>query len=393
MYADQNWYKEVDLYNIICSALLMFSKEEAEIFNTILLICKKNNRISAKFLYENYGLKESIAKRLLTLLANDLDLLEEEQTENEPFYKLSKDLSNQKELLKQEKFYYQTTIQFNICLNPLLITTKQFKKEKIEYFEDTVIIINGLEKIDDIVKFYEETNHIYNISDTFSGLDLSKGIKINGKTRCKIKWINDQFVLSRNNYRINQISKQHPDHIKLRYELDLLISDIQQLKDRIYGEITILLGSFRFSIDFSEGLEDLTINIDEDDIENIGELYRTIKRVEGKTSSILVEKGWFYIIHIKLKISDKILNNWILLLDKLNSLIRKDNSDMLNRDISAFQSKIHLIIDDVNSEQSGTDFSPEIEDLQNVIKQVANYTNDGWFHLLYSKILEKEVVI
>lgn len=387
------WYKAINMYNITCSAALTFSKEEAEIFNVILQICKKHNEISPTSLYETYGLNKSIAEKLLDLLTNDLNLLVEEKTNGESLYKLEENTSRQKEILKQDQFYYQTNVRFNICLNPLIVSNKRFRLENVEDFTDSDLLVDALEDIDRISKYKRDNMHIYKIPSTYSGFDLSKGIKLNAKAQCRIIQENEKFFLHNYNYRFAKISKSHPDYKKLKKEIEDISSNTKQLEERLCGEVSTLIRSVKFSVEFTEDFEDLVLNIEEEDMDNIGDLYQVIKRVKNKLISAPIEGGWYYNIKLKVKISNKTLKNWIILLNNLKAMITDNYIDIINQDRSAVESKIKETITLINTESNDKDFNPNIEDVVEVLKKIANYSNDGWFQMLYAKFFEKEVVI
>ncbi len=387
------WYKAINLYNITCSAALTFSKEEAEIFNVILQICKKHNEISPTSLYETYGLNKSIAKKLLDLLTNDLNLLVEENINGESLYKLEENISNQKNILKQDQFYYQTNVRFNICLNPLIVSNKRFRLENIEDFTDSDLLIDALEDIDHISKYKRDIMHIYKIPSVYSGFDLSKGIKLNAIAQCRIIQENDNFILDNNNYRFANISVHHPDYKKLKKEIEDTSSNTKQLEECLCGKLSLLIKAVKFSVEFTENYEDLVLNIEEEDMDNIGDLYQVIKRVKNKPISARIEGGWYYNIKLKVKISNKTVRNWIILLNKLKSMIKDNYIDIVNQDRIAVESKIKETITLINIENDYKDFTPNIEDIVEVLKQIANYSNDGWFQMIYAKFFEKEVVI
>jgi len=389
---DSIWYKDVILYNLTCSITLTISKEEAEIYNKFLLICNHHGKVAAKTIQEIYGLNEQIAMKVLNILADDLKILEKEFMNGETYYIVNKDSLKDKNQLKEEKIYFQAPMRFSICLFPLILSNKHLYWEKIQDFESSGLMLETLDRIDKIIQSQDKGNNPFEIPNSYCGFNFSKGIKINGITRCWISWKENQFNLYQNNYKISQISNNHPDFIKLKEEIESLKSNTDQLNEKINQEIVLKLHLTNFFIEVAENNQDLIINIEEEDIDNIGAIYRILNNNDGKELSVPIENGWFFKTKLKFKISNPILNAWIILMQKLNTMIKGDYLALVNENFSVISSKVNVIINNIRSNNKGLDFNPSTEDIQRSIQNVANYIDDGWFYFIFAKFLEMEVL-
>jgi len=390
---DSAWYKEVILFNLTCSATLAISKEEAEIYNKFLLICNHHGKVSAKLFEETYGLDEIIARNILNILADELQILEKELVNGETYYLSKKDNLNDKTYLKEEKIYFQAPVRFSLCLYPLIMSDRHLYWEKIEDSEPPKLILEKLKKVEGFIRSEGQIKNYIGIPDNYCGFNFSEGIKLNGVSHCQIIHRNGQFKLCQHNYYIFQISYKHPDFSELKREMELLIKDKEKLVEKINQEITLKLHLTNFFIEFTEGNQDLIINIEEQDIDNIGEVYRIVSNNEGEELSVPIENGWFFKIKLKFKISNSILNAWINLMKGLNSLIKEEYLNLINDDILVFSSRIKDLINSIRKNNEGLDFNPFIEEIQKNIQIIANYSEDEWFQIIHAKFLEKEVIL
>jgi len=389
---DYIWYKNVILYNLTCSVTLTISKEEAEIYNKFLLICNHHGKVTARIIQEIYGLDEIIVIKVLNNLADDLRILEKEFVNDETYFNVKEDFLKDMKQLEEENIYFQAPMRFSLSLFPLIVSNKHLYWEKVKDFEPNELMFEYLERIDKIVQSKGKMKKDIEIPDKICGFNFTKGIKINGITHCWIGWKENQFNLYQNNYKISQILNKHPDFIKLKEEIESLRTNTELLEEKVNQEITLKLHMTNFFIEFNENNQDLIINIEEQDIDNLGGIYRTVSKNEGKELSVPLENGWFFKIKLKFKISDPILNTWILLMKELNILIKDKYLDLINGDISSISSRIDLLINNIRNNNKIFEFYPSNEDIQTNIQKVANYSDDGWFHLIFAKFLEKEVI-
>ena len=146
-------YKKVILYNLTCSVTLTISKEEAEIYNKIILICNHHGKVTARYIQETYGLDEIIVIKVLNYLADDIRILEKEFVNEVTYFNVKKDYIKDIKQLKEEDIYFQAPMRFSLSLFPLIVSNKHLYWEKIKDFEPSELMFEYLERIDKIIHY------------------------------------------------------------------------------------------------------------------------------------------------------------------------------------------------------------------------------------------------
>lgn len=393
MIDDLKWYKEVSLFNIISSVTLKFSKEEIEIYNRFLSICNQYGKVQASLIQDKYGLDKDIALKVLNSMVDELKILDKSLINDELCFWINKDYLKLKNKKEEEIFYFQSQIRFFICLYPLLLNDKYLFCAKPDEFDSNNALLRSLDKIDKIVQTKNNLKEILKIPAKFCGFNFTEGVKVDGIAPCEIIWKDNQFVLYQNKFKITQIRKEHPDYLRLNEELESIRENSDLLQEKILIEITLKFKIKNFSIEFSKSSSILIINIEEDDLVLIGDIFRIISIFEGNELRIPVKNGWAFKVYLKFKISNPSFNAWINLFRKLAGMIEQNYMNLLNKDLSFILSQMYPLIKELNRDDKSVEFNPSNEDIMTYLQNVANYTNNNWFHLIYAKFLEREVIL
>ncbi len=382
------YYKTLKFHIYNCPIMISVSEEEKDIYEVLVSICFYYKSITAKFLLDRFGLTEKIGQNLLKIMANDLNLLNEDDSKEEITYTLKSniisDLSKKKTLLISKPFRKQITI----CEKPLFLTEKYIQYEKEKDFLKENQISSPLLHIQEKIQ-QEDKKEIFNIPNSYKGIDSNQRTKYLGKNYAKLYFEDNRAYLKFKNLIVGKINRNHPEYSTLLTEYENIKQISRDIDKKVMQEILNNCPDVDIVPIYNSTNHTVEITVNDIELEKFGQIYQIYRTYHDKIQEISIAEDWTYEITIKVFVSDLRLHFWINYFGKLLNMVKQKIGLFLNQSQLNFKKelkKIHTMIPLSDSQE----FDPLLfmKYLENLIQNPI----DDIFLTIYSKMKENDVI-
>ena len=369
----------------------MITKEISEIINIIAQICAQYREITPNFLSETFGLKLSISNKLLTILTDKFKILEKIDNNGENYFKVNESVFYNLNLTVRENLTLPQINNFSFCLNPLIWVEKRLNVRDLGDISYRDIIFQSLKRFDEIMRTGNNLKVLYQIPPNNRSINFSGGILVNGLTIGKLIWKDEKFVLFKDDKRICQVSKEHPDYEQINDELKEIQSNTSLIHTLIEEKLKKQLDDENFDIKLDINNRQLKVKIYENNIEHFSRIFRIFIENDNKLLSIPLKNDWIYAISLNLECANPSMDFLIKSFKALETQLQENFSTLVNREKSVYLSKIDSLIKEFKDSFENTTMPVNLENFISVLKEVCRTSNNGWYHMLYAKLIENEV--